>query len=76
MRDVVVIGGCFVREWSSLRAFWLVLRNWRSAFAKRRANYAAPAGNGPVHGRMVLETPVSYPGPQTLRAGFEEAASV
>lgn len=36
VRDAVVIGACLLREWSSLRAFWLVLRNLRSTLAKRR----------------------------------------
>ena len=36
-RDLLVIGGCCFREWTSLRAFWLVLRNFRSTWAKRRA---------------------------------------
>jgi GT2 family glycosyltransferase len=35
VRDLIVIGGCLVREWSSLPAFWLVLRNIRSTLAKR-----------------------------------------
>jgi len=37
VRDLTVIGGCLVSEWSSLPAFWLVLRNIRSTLAKRRA---------------------------------------
>jgi GT2 family glycosyltransferase len=37
MRDLLVIGGCLLREWTSLRAFWLVFRNLRSTLAKRRA---------------------------------------
>jgi hypothetical protein len=37
MRDLTVIGGCLLWEWSSLRAFWLVFRNLRSTLAKRRA---------------------------------------
>jgi hypothetical protein len=36
MRDLVVIGGCVVREWRSLPAFWLVLRKLPSTLAKRR----------------------------------------
>jgi GT2 family glycosyltransferase len=37
VRDLTVVGGCLLREWSSLPAFWLVLRNIRSTLAKRRA---------------------------------------
>jgi GT2 family glycosyltransferase len=36
MRDLVVVVGCLVREWTSLRAFWLVLRSFPSTLAKRR----------------------------------------
>ena len=36
MRDLIVICACLVREWSSLPAFWLVLRHLRSTWAKRR----------------------------------------
>ena len=36
VRDLVVIGGCVVREWLSLPAFWLVLRKLPSTLAKRR----------------------------------------
>lgn len=36
MRDLLVIGACVLREWTSLRAFWLVLRDLRSTLAKRR----------------------------------------
>lgn len=36
MRDLAVIGGCLLREWSSLPAFWLVLRKLRLTLAKRR----------------------------------------
>lgn len=35
MRDLAVIGGCLLREWSSLPAFWLVFRNLRQTLAKR-----------------------------------------
>jgi len=36
LRDAVVIGGCLLREFSSLRAFYLVVGLWPSAWAKRR----------------------------------------
>jgi GT2 family glycosyltransferase len=34
-RDLIVVGGCLLREWSSLPAFWLVFRKFRSTLAKR-----------------------------------------
>jgi GT2 family glycosyltransferase len=35
VRDVVVVGCCFVREQSSLKAFWYVAKNWRRVMEKR-----------------------------------------
>ncbi len=36
VRDLLVIGGCLLKEFSSLRAFVLVARLWRKTWAKRR----------------------------------------
>ncbi len=36
VRDIVVIGGCLLREWSSLGAFVQVARLWPKMMAKRR----------------------------------------
>lgn len=36
LRDLLVIGGCLTYEWTSLRAFPLVLRNLRRTWGKRR----------------------------------------
>lgn len=35
-RDLLVIGACFVREWSSLHAFGKVIRHWDQLLKKRR----------------------------------------
>jgi GT2 family glycosyltransferase len=35
-RDLIVVAGCFLREWSSLRAFAIVLRDWRKSWRKRQ----------------------------------------
>lgn len=35
MRDLVVISACLLREHSSLKAFWMVARSWKSVMAKR-----------------------------------------
>lgn len=35
-RDLMVVAGCLLHEWGSLRAFWLVGRNWRRLLEKRR----------------------------------------
>ena len=34
-RDLVVLGCCLVREFTSLKAFWYVARNWRRVLEKR-----------------------------------------
>jgi GT2 family glycosyltransferase len=34
-RDLVVLGCCILREHSSLKAFWYVMRNWRRVLHKR-----------------------------------------
>ncbi len=36
VRDCLVIGGCLLREFSSLRGFVIVARLWRKTWAKRR----------------------------------------
>ncbi len=36
LRDALVFFGCLMREWSSLPAFWFVLRHWRQTREKRR----------------------------------------
>lgn len=35
LRDVVVVGGCLLREQTSLKAFWFVVQNWRRNLEKR-----------------------------------------
>jgi GT2 family glycosyltransferase len=35
-RDLVVIACCLLREQTSLKAFWFLIRNWKRAWAKRR----------------------------------------
>jgi len=75
-RDVVVIGGCLLYEWSSLRAFWLVFRCRRSAFRKRHEIMRRKRTTEEHMAGWFSNVPVSYPAPRLLRTGFEEAASV
>lgn len=35
-RDLTVVSACALHEWTSLKAFWLVLKNWRKLVEKRR----------------------------------------
>jgi GT2 family glycosyltransferase len=64
LRDCLVIAGCLLREWPSLRAFSLVLRGFRRArrwrrhiMRHRRASHDYIAG-------WFSSRPVSYPAPQ------------
>lgn len=34
-RDLLVVAGCLLREWSSLSAFFFIIRHWRQTWAKR-----------------------------------------
>ncbi len=36
LRDLTVVSACLLHEWGSLKAFWLVTRNWRRLLEKRR----------------------------------------
>jgi hypothetical protein len=36
IRDLIVIGACLTVEWSSLPAFALLAKKWKTAFAKRK----------------------------------------
>jgi len=36
-RDALVIGCCLLREHTSLKAFWLLAKNWRRFLVKRQA---------------------------------------
>ncbi len=75
-RDVIVIGGCLLREWRSLRAFWLVLRHLKSALAKRSAIMQRKRVTDAYIAGWFSNSPVSYPLEKALRTPFEEATSV
>ena len=60
-RDVMVIAGCLLREWSSLRAFALVLRNWRKSWSKRREIMRRRRVNDAFVAKWFAPQPVSFP---------------
>ncbi|MFL6415691.1 MAG: glycosyltransferase family 2 protein [Bryobacteraceae bacterium] len=60
-RDLVVIGGCLIRERSSLRAFPNVLKNLRRALAMRRAIRARRRVTEKYMSRWFSSRPVSFP---------------
>jgi GT2 family glycosyltransferase len=61
LRDLVVIGGCLVREQSSLRAFVLVLRGLRKSWRKRRSILARRRTSEVDMARWFSRRPVSFP---------------
>ncbi|MGI8961317.1 MAG: glycosyltransferase family 2 protein [Bryobacteraceae bacterium] len=64
MRDLVVIAGCVLREFTSLRAFAFVLRNLRRFLKKRRQIMARRRANDTYMAAWFSYQPVSYPAPQ------------
>jgi GT2 family glycosyltransferase len=61
LRDGVVIGGCLLREFSSLRAFALVARLWPSAWQKRRVIMSQRRASDEYMAGWFAEQPVSFP---------------
>jgi GT2 family glycosyltransferase len=64
LRDLVVIAGCVLREFSSLRAFPFVIRNLRRFFEKRRQIMARRRASDAYMAAWFSYKPVSYPAPQ------------
>jgi GT2 family glycosyltransferase len=63
LRDLVVIGACLTYEFSSLRAFPLLVRSWRRTWAKRREIvHRRRATNESIAAWFSYE-PVSFPAP-------------
>jgi GT2 family glycosyltransferase len=61
LRDIVVIGGCLLNEWSSLPAFSMVMKLWPSAWRKRREIMKRKrAGDASMHA-WFSDQPISYP---------------
>lgn len=60
-RDLVVVGCCLVYEHYSLRAFWKVLRMWRSALDKRRQIMARKRVTDEYMAAWFHYEPVSHP---------------
>ena len=61
LRDLLVIAGCLLREWSSLRAFSLLAHLWRKTWAKRRQIMARRRASDEYMQAWFCQTPVSYP---------------
>lgn len=64
-RDLVVIGCCVTRELTSLKAFWLVGRNWRRVLEKRRDIMNRRRVSDEYMASWFSFEPVSKPAPKT-----------
>ncbi len=60
-RDIIVAAGCLLRERSSLRAFALVLRNWRKSWRKRQAIMRRRRVDDAYMASWFAPQPVSFP---------------
>jgi GT2 family glycosyltransferase len=64
VRDLLVIAGCVLREFTSLRAFPLVLRNLRRFLQKRRQIMTRRRASDTYLAAWFSYRPVSFPAPQ------------
>ena len=60
-RDLLVIGACLTHEFTSLRAFPFLLRNWRRTWAKRREIMRRRRTSDDYISAWFSSQPVSYP---------------
>jgi GT2 family glycosyltransferase len=67
-RDLLVIGACLTYEFSSLRAFPLILRNFRRTWAKRREIMRRRRTSDEYIAEWFSDRPVSFPGPTRFAA--------
>jgi GT2 family glycosyltransferase len=65
-RDLLVIAGCLLREWSSLRAFVIVSRSYRKMLRKRREIMLKRRVDAHYMTSWFANQPVSLPAPQLL----------
>lgn len=70
-RDLVVIAGCVLREFTSLRAFPFVARNLRRFLGKRRQIMARRRVSDTYMAAWFSYKPVSYPAPQSASKSAE-----
>jgi len=63
-RDVVVLGCCLLREQTSLKAFWLLAKNWRGVWRKREEIMKRRRVNDEYMATWFQYAPVSRPAPK------------
>jgi hypothetical protein len=67
MRDAVVFAGCLLREWSSLRAFPLVIRYFGNMLAQRKKILARRRVSDAYIASWFRSHPVSMPAPAAAK---------
>lgn len=65
-RDLLVIAGCLLREWSSLSAFVIVSRSYSKMLRKRQAIMRKRRVDPQYMASWFANRPVSFPAPQQL----------
>lgn len=75
-RDLLVLVACLLREWSSLRAFSIVLRLLPRAWSKRREIMRRRKAGSAAITRWFSTEPVSFPVPLMHRQQLEAKARV
>jgi len=73
-RDIVVIGCCLLREHTSLKAFWYLLRNWKRVWQKRRIIMSRRRVNDEYLSGWFRYAPVSHPVPRTAALNQEKSS--
>ncbi len=74
-RDLVVVGACLVREWSSLKAFWYLASNWRRVLEKRREIMKRRRVSEAYISGWFRYQPVSHPAPKPSARSAARARS-
>jgi GT2 family glycosyltransferase len=67
VRDLMVVAACLLRERSSLRAFSLVAKTWRSQMAKRREIMQRRRCDDSYMRQWLSDKPASRPAPEIAR---------
>jgi GT2 family glycosyltransferase len=66
VRDSMVIGCCLLRERTSLKAFWYVIKNWRRILSKRREIMQRRRVDDAYMASWFRYAPVSRPAPKVV----------
>lgn len=74
-RDLVVIAGCVLREWSSLRAFGIVLRDFKRKWIERKIIMHRRRASDAYMAAWFSNRPVSYPAPRIAAKALASLAA-